>query len=53
MYSQNALSSNLLQTKRSKNELKTIPCYKYELMIPSKGSVNLATLKVMFILMFF
>ena len=31
------------------NELKTIACYKYELMQPSKRIVNLANLKVMFI----
>ena len=28
------------------NELKTITCYKYELMRPSKGSDNLANLKI-------
>ena len=39
------------QTK--KNELKTIPCYKYELMRPSKGIVNLSNLKIMFIWTFF
>ena len=31
------------------NELKTIPSYKYEVMRPSKGIVNLANLKVLFI----
>ena len=31
------------------NELKTIACYKYKLMRPSKRIVNLANLKVMFI----
>ena len=35
------------------NELKTIACYKYELMRPSKRIVNLANLKVMFIWLFF
>ena len=40
------------QTKK-KNELKTIPCYKYELMRPSKGIVNLGNLKIMFIWTFF
>ena len=31
------------------NELKTIPCYKYELMRPSKSIDNLVNLKIMFI----
>ena len=31
------------------NELETIPCYKYELMRPSKRIINLANHKVMFI----
>ena len=35
------------------NELKTIACYKYKLMRPSKRIVNLANLKVMFIWLFF
>ena len=35
------------------NELKTIRCYKHELMRPSKGIINFANLKVMFIWLFF
>ena len=30
-----------------KNDLKNILCYKYELMRPSKGIVNLVNLKIM------
>ena len=30
------------------NGLITIPCYKYELVRPSKGIVNLANLKIIF-----
>ena len=29
-------------------ELKTMPCYKYNLMRPSIGTINLANLKIMF-----
>ena len=35
------------------NELRTIPCYKHELMRPSKSIINLANLKIMFIWLFF
>ena len=31
------------------NELKTLPCYKFELMRPSKGIINLANIKILFI----